>query len=485
MVWSEILLQVLLYIYLLTVIVIAYSVVMENRNPIRTLAWLVVLVALPLVGPIIYMYFGVNYRKAKILSLKGLGDKKWMEYMSESNISRLRDSEALNNPYLKNMSRLITLLHNNNKAMLTFNNHIDILNNGDETFPSIYKSILNAKKFIHIEYYIIENGKLWQKLKEILVKKAKDGVEIRFIYDDVGSWGMSKKEIRELRKSGIGIYPFLPVRFHKLANKANYRNHRKIIIIDGEVGFVGGLNFADRYIDGLPKIGIWRDTHIKITGESVRNINVVFLTDWYFVCQELLLDKEQYLIDHDKDIGGVITQVISSGPDSDWASIRQAYFAMINMAKEHVYISSPYFMTGDAMLTAIKTAAMGGVTVRILLPYRSDTILGYWCTRSYIEEMLEAGVEIYLYKKGLNHSKLIMVDSQVASVGTANMDNRSFEQNFEVGVMIYNREVTSKLEKFFIEDISNSEKLSYNYWKFRSKKEKFKESFARLFAPLL
>ena len=358
-----------------------------------------------------------------------------------------------------------------------------MLHNGEETFQALFQALEDARKFIHLEYYIIAEGRLTARLKDILLRKAREGVEIRIIYDDVGSWSLSKEFIREVRKAGIQIYPFLPVRFH-FANKANYRNHRKIAVIDGKTGFVGGLNIADRYVDGLPHIGIWRDTHLKVEGEAVTSLQVVFLIDWYFVRQELLLNKNEYLPYIQSD-SHVLVQTVASGPDSDWASIQQTYFTLINMAKRYVFISTPYFMPGETTLNSLKTAAMSGVDVRLLLPHKSDSRLTHWCTRSYVQELLEAGVKIYWYRKGINHSKVIIVDGQVASVGTANMDLRSFEQNFEVSLIIYDREVVKELATDFIKDLQDSTNEVIQKWKFRSKKEQLYESVARLFAPLL
>ena len=322
------------------------------------------------------------------------------------------------------------------------------------------------------------------RLKEILLQKAAEGVEVRVIYDDVGSWSLSKSYLRELREAGIQIFPFLPVRFHHFANKANYRNHRKIAVIDGEVGFVGGLNIADRYMDGVAEIGVWRDTHLRVVGEVVTSLQVIFLIDWYFVRRELLLDKDEYL-PYVRTEGNVVVQAVTSGPDSDWASIQQAYFTLINMAKKYVFISTPYFMPGETTLNCLKTAAMSGVDVRILLPHKSDSWLTHWCTRSFAEELLEAGVRIYWYQKGINHSKVIVVDGIVASVGTANMDLRSFEQNFEVSLIIYDREVVKRLAADFIEDLKVSSEGTIQRWKFRPKRNKVRESIARLFAPVL
>lgn len=457
---------------------------MENRSPVRTLAWMLVLSLIPGIGLLFYIYFGMNYRRIKMFSMKGLGDFKWLQYMSEDQKQRIKKTELLKREDMETVQRLMTLLLNNSKALLSRNNTVDILNNGEETFKAIFLAISKAKKYIHLEYYIIEKGELGERLKNVLIKKATEGVEVRVIYDDVGSWKLPKSYIREMQAAGIQIYPFLPVRFPLFTNKVNYRNHRKIVVVDGEVGFLGGLNFADRYLHGLPGIGIWRDTHLKVRGEAVTSLQVVFLIDWYFVRQELLLNKEAYLPNKGAE-GSVIMQAVSSGPDSDWTSIQQAYFTLINMAKKYVFISTPYFMPGETTINSLKTAAMSGVDVRIMIPYKSDSLLTYWCTRSYVEELLEAGVRVFRYRKGFNHSKLIIVDGLVSSVGTANMDIRSFEQNFELNMIIYDRNVSRKLATDFMNDLKGSGEISIQQWKFRPKKDKIKESLARLFAPLL
>ena len=482
--WSVIVIYTLIVLYLLTVLMVAFNIVLENRNPVRTLAWVAGLLFVPLVGMIFYLYFGVNYRKIKMFSMKGLGDMKWLQYMSEDQKQRIQKTEFLKKEDMKDVRKLMTLLLNNSKALLTRYNKVDILKNGEETFPAIFTALGRAKRFIHLEYYIIEAGELATRLKDILIAKAKSGVEVRVIFDDVGCWSLPKTYIREMRAAGIQIYPFLPVRFHRIADKANYRNHRKIIVIDGETGFVGGLNFADRYMNGLPGIGIWRDTHLRVKGEAVTSLQIVFLIDWYFVRQELLLNKEDYM-PYKKEDGNVIVQTVASGPDSDWASIQQAYFTLINTAKKYVFISTPYFMPGETTLNCIKAAAMGGIDVRILLPHKSDSWLTQWCSRSYVEELLEAGVKVYWYQKGINHSKVIVVDGMMASVGTANMDMRSFDENFEVNLIIYDRNVAKNLAASFVEDMRDSVEESIHKWKFRPKRQKIRESVARLFAPLL
>mgnify|MGYP001041280876 CR=1 FL=1 len=484
MAWTTIVFYIIITLYVITVIGVMYTIIMENRSPVRTLAWMLVLSLIPGIGLLFYIYFGMNYRRIKMFSMKGLGDFKWLQYMSEDQKQRIKKTELLKREDMETVKRLMTLLLNNSKALLSRNNTVDILNNGEETFKAIFLAISKAKKYIHLEYYIIEKGELGERLKNILIKKATEGVEVRVIYDDVGSWKLPKSYIREMQAAGIQIYPFLPVRFPLFTNKVNYRNHRKIVVVDGEVGFLGGLNFADRYLHGLPGIGIWRDTHLKVRGEAVTSLQVVFLIDWYFVRQELLLNKEAYLPNKGAE-GSVIMQAVSSGPDSDWTSIQQAYFTLINMAKKYVFISTPYFMPGETTINSLKTAAMSGVDVRIMIPYKSDSLLTYWCTRSYVEELLEAGVRVFRYRKGFNHSKLIIIDGLVSSVGTANMDIRSFEQNFELNMIIYDRKVSRQLATAFINDLKGSGEISIQQWKFRPKKDKIKESLARLFAPLL
>jgi cardiolipin synthase len=403
--------------------------------------------------------------------------------MSQDQKLRLEKSRFLQDERIHEKKNIMTLLLNNSKALLSGYNRVEVLNDGKETFTSIFKALRKAKDHIHLEYYIIEDGELASELLNILVEKAKSGVEVRVIYDDVGSWKLSKKYVETLEEAGVKVQAFLPVRFPILTSRVNYRNHRKIIVIDGTTAFVGGLNFADRYLYGVPEIGVWRDTHLKINGEAASSLQIVFLIDWYFVRQEVLLN-DKYL-PNKKVKEKCLLQITASGADSDWASIMQAYFSAITSAKRNVYISSPYFMPNGSILMALKTSAMSGVDVRILIPFKSDSFMTYWGTLSYIGELLEAGVRIFFYKAGFNHSKIMMVDGIMATVGTANMDVRSFEQNFEVNALIYDEKITLKLRERFLEDLKHSEEIELNNWENRSKSQKIKESVARLFTPLL
>ncbi len=474
---------ILAIVYALTIVATIVIVLLENRSPLRTISWILVLIFLPIFGFIVYLVFGQNFRKRKMFNMKGLGDLKWLQTISHAQKLRLEKNHFLQDKQIHKKKNIMTLLLNNSKALLNGYNKVQILNDGKETFPAIFEALKKAKDHIHLEYYIIEEGELASQLLEILIEKAREGVEVRVIYDDVGSWKLRKKFVSRLRNSGVKIQAFFPVRFPVLTSRVNYRNHRKIIVIDGTTAFVGGLNFADRYLHGIPKIGIWRDTHLRLEGQAASSLQIVFLVDWYFVRQEVLLHKK-YLPNF-KESEKCLVQITASGPDSDWASILQAYFAAITSAKQSVYISSPYFMPNSSILMALKTSAMSGVDVRILIPCKSDSIMTYWGSLSYIEELLEAGVKVYFYRAGFNHSKIMIVDDILSTIGTANMDVRSFEQNFEVNALIYDKKNSMELKNRFLEDLTQSDQLVYENWKKRPKLQKIKESVARLFTPLL
>jgi cardiolipin synthase len=471
-------------LYVLVVILVVVLIILENRSPLKSIAWILVLVLIPVGGFILYLIFGQNYRKQKMFSRKGLGDLKWLQLMSEDQKNLLTKQDLIDEYGIEKYKHIMTLLLNNSKALVARYNNVDILNDGEQTFNSIFEEIEKAKHSINLQSYIIEEGRIVDRLFELLVAKAKEGVEVRIIYDGVGSIGLRRKTIKRLRTAGIKIYPFLPVSFPYFTHKSNYRNHRKIVVIDGKVGFVGGLNFADRYVDGLKGIGCWRDTHLKIEGEATRHLQLVFLIDWYFVSQEVLIDKTRYMPEF-KVENECLVQLAVSGADSDWASILQAYFVAITSAKKYVYLSTPYFMPGPSMMMAIKTASMRGVDVRILVPYKSDSFFSYWCTNSYIQELLDVNVKVYRYKKGFNHSKIMMIDDTVSSVGTANLDTRSFEQNFEVNALLYNENLCKELVLSFKNDLEDSKLIIPKEWALRPRKVKILESFIRLFSPLL
>ncbi|MBK5203073.1 MAG: cardiolipin synthase [Prolixibacteraceae bacterium] len=470
-------------IYIITVVFIAVFIILENRSPLKTVSWVLVILLLPIAGIIFYMFFGQEYRKKKMFSHKGLKNIERIKEITQKQLNKLPANIGSFGHDIYEKRHLINLLMANDNAFLSDNNEVTVLKNGDECFPSIFQAIEKAKHHIHLEYYIIGDDKIGNQLRELLIRKAREGVEVRVIYDDVGTWKLSKKYIRSLKEAGVMIDCFIKVRFPLLTSKANYRNHHKIIIIDGEIGFVGGLNMADRYLYGLKNLGIWRDTHLMIKGTGTVGLQSVFAADWYFVSKELLNNKDYFHTS--PKTKGKLVQIVSSGPDSDWKSISQAYLLAISSAQEKVYIATPYLIPNTEINSALKIAALSGIDIRILLPEKSDTIIPSWSTKSYIEELLYSGVKIYFYQPGFMHSKLLMVDGIFSSVGSANFDLRSMETNFEVNAMVYDKETFNTLESQYMKDLSQSREIILSEWKQRSKWEKIKESFARLLSPLL
>jgi cardiolipin synthase len=470
-------------LYLLTVIFIAVLIILENRNPVKTISWILVLVLLPIVGIVIYLFFGQEYRKSKMYSRKGLKDLEKLRNLTLEQLDNLPKNHFQISERLYSKKRLINLLLSNSNAILTSNNEVTVLLNGKETFPEIFKAIEQAKHHIHLEYYIVENDRIGNYLRELLIQKAREGVEVRFIYDDVGSWELKRKFLRSMSDAGVMVDCFMRVRFPNLTSKVNYRNHRKILVVDGEAAFLGGLNFADRYEDGVPEIGPWRDTHLKVIGGAATALQIIFMADWYFVSKEIF-KGDQYFKPFESGSGKLV-QISASGPDSDWESIGQAYFSAIASATDNVFISTPYLMPTSDIVTALKTSALGGIDVRIIVPGLSDAIFPKWGTNSYIEELLESGVKIYFYKAGFTHSKVIVVDGIFSSVGTANLDFRSLETNFEVNAMIYDEEIAGILTKQFLDDQEKSEMVVLEEWIKRPRINKIKESFARILSPML
>ena len=481
----EILVVLLFVVYLATVVTTLNTILKEKRDPVKSNAWIVLIITLPYIGLVLYMLFGQNYRRRKILTRKfGVIDQ-----VHERIVKSQRDEFSLSNKIInqdiEKNRQVITLLLNNSRSPLTYNNHLEILNDGTDTFDKIIFELQNAKRFIHIEYYIIKDDEIGNTIADILIEKAQEGVEVRMIYDDVGSIGLSKQFVMKLRDGGVDVRVFLPIVLPILNSRINNRNHRKIIIIDSDKGFTGGINIADKYISGLPHLGHWRDTHLYVEGQATLSLHAVFATDWLFLTKEHLSYENHFAIDPDNIYGNKIMQIASSGPDSDWQIIMQAFFCSIAKAKNHVYISTPYFLPNAAMLTSIKVAALSGLDVRIMIPKTPDSKLVYWATCSYILELIQAKVKIYLYRPGFNHSKIIMIDSAFCSIGTANMDVRSFEANFEVSALIYDRVETVKLEKRFLKDLQECDYISEKSWLSRKKKRTIIEGIARLFTPLL
>ncbi|TLX77800.1 cardiolipin synthase [Labilibacter sediminis] len=480
---SSIIYSILIAVYAITIFMVIGVMILENRSPLKSLSWILVLFLMPGLGIVLYVFFGQNFRKQKIIRRKGLKNHEFISNIAHTQSKSLSKSGWLSNLALKEKENIVKLQLSNSNSVVTVGNKVTLLNNGDAKFAELLKELEKAQRFIHLQYYIFSNDEIGSKIKSILLKKAEEGVEVRIIVDDVGSWELKSKYFKELRKAGIEIYSFLQVQFPIFTSKVNYRNHRKIVVIDGLVGFVGGINVADRYIKGDPSYGIWRDTHIKVEGDAVNSLQNIFSIDWYFVSQVELADKKYFPVK--EPVGNKMVQISTSGPDTDWPGIMMGFFKMISTARDYVYISTPYFMPNESVSMALKTASMGGVDVRIIIPEKSDAFITKLSSMSYIKEMMLSGVKFYFYQKGFIHSKVIVSDDVVASIGSANMDFRSFEQNFEVTAFIYDKDFTLKVKETFVEDFADSDRVILSEWRKRPVKQKVKESIARLFSPLL
>jgi cardiolipin synthase len=476
-------LDVLAVLYVITVASICLMIVFENRNPVKTLSWLLVIVFVPIAGLILYIFFGRYYRKQKIYNRKSMIDISRLSDNVNLQVTSLPAVLAGESEAVRSKEHLIHLLLNNNRSLLTVDNRIGLLINGDKTFSSMKEVLASARNFIHLEVYRIEPDSLGTEFKELLKRKAGEGVKVRVIFDDVGSWNIHRAYLREMRAAGVQIFPFMPVRFPSFSSKINYRNHRKIIVVDGTTGFVGGINIADKYIHGLPDLGPWIDTHLKLEGESVAALDRVFVSDWDFVSGEEL-PPDTSLANYTKTGNRCLVQVASSGPDTDWATIMQVYFSAIATAKSTIYLTSPYFSPDESMLTALKTAALSGVDVRIIFPEKADSIITNWNTRSYISELLDAGIRVYLYEKGFIHSKYLLVDGVFSSVGSPNVDVRSFDLDFEITALVYDENFAASLGEVFSGDLKNCREIIKAEWEMRRRIDRYRESLARIFGPL-
>ncbi|MGO3719888.1 MAG: cardiolipin synthase [Mesonia hippocampi] len=385
---------------------------------------------------------------------------------------------------LKEHIKLVKLITKSAKFLPSSGNELTPLKDGKVTFDAIFKAMESATQFIHIQYYIFEDGTLAQRFLNILKQKVNEGVEVRFMYDDLGSRLLSNKYLKLLKNAGVEVFSFLPMRFGRLISSLNYRNHRKIVVVDGLVAFTGGINVSDKYIKGDAHLGVWHDMHLQLKGPIVNSLQSVFAVDWSFASGKDDILSTKYFTTH-HSAGKSIAQVVSSGPDSDFSSIHQLYFSIINRAKDYIYITNPYIIPGEALMQALQVAALSGIDVRLLLSSNSDSHLVKWTVRSYFEDFLEAGIKIYLYPDGFLHSKVIISDDELTTIGTANLDIRSFEQNYEVNVLVYEKAMTQKLKIDFLKDCEKSHQISYTNFIERPKLERLKEGIAKIFSPVL
>ena len=475
-------------------IVIAMTVihvVMDNRQPAKTMAWALVIIFVPVVGLVSYLFFGINHRKERLVSQRSL------DQLTKRSMLGFVEQQNLRVP--ERHKQLVDLFVNQSFSLPFKDNQVDIMTDGYAFFPELLRDISAARHHIHIDMYIFEDDALGQLVADALIDKARQGVTVRVIYDDVGCWKVSHAFYERMREEGIEVAAYLPVRFPSFTSKVNYRNHRKLIIIDGVTGYIGGMNIALRYVKGIASDDgnmAWRDTMLRLTGGAVYGLQRAFLIDWYFVDRTLITNRDYYpLTSHPSPLpshlspltsNNTLAQIVTSGPTNPYPEIMQGYVRIILAARRYVYIETPYFLPNEPVLFALKTAAKAGVDVRILCPIRSDARFTEWASRSYLREAHEAGMRICLYQTGFLHSKMMVCDDSVVTCGSTNVDFRSFENNFEANAFIYDEGVALRMRNVFLRDQEQSVLLSDLPARIHPKfTQRLWESLTRLLSPLL
>ncbi len=491
------------FFFLLTLIniILAFSLVfIERKNPTSTLAWMMVLLFIPGLGFILYLFFGQNLHKTKMFTLKKSEDKilKQIILRQENELENRRMN--FYDTSLAEYEDIIRMHLKSNDSFFTQNNDVEVFVDGHEKFDSLIHDIENAKKHIHLLYYIFKEDGIGKRIMELLKEKLKSGVRIKLLYDGMGSSNISEEFFEEYIKLGGQVSCFFPIRVPKFQFRLNFRNHRKIAVIDGHIAYVGGFNIGDEYLGLDKKYGYWRDTHIRITGEAVYSLQIRFLMDWNYSSSEKVKvfdsgSETAKLIKAEYDeselfpniaVGGKAgIQIVSSGPDSESEQIKHGYLKLINNARKSIFIQSPYFIPDESIIESLKIAALSGVDVRLMIPNRPDHPFVYWATLSHAASLIKSGVKLYRYEKGFLHSKTIVADAKLCSIGTANWDVRSFKLNFEVNSFIYDRKISQKLHEIYLNDLKCCTQITQEIYDRRSKKVVFKESFSRLLSSLL
>ena len=467
---------IVLVAYTVIAIVAMITVLLEHRQPAKTIAWVLVLSFLPLVGIVLYFFFGRRTRKNRHIWEKSLNQ------LTKRSMIEFAEQKQLELP--EEHKELIQLFMNQNFALPFKNNETDVYVSGYEFFPALLAEISKATHHIHIVSYIIDDDPLGRLLRDALIDKARKGIEVRLLFDDVGSWKTPNRFFEQMREEGIEVHPFMPVRFPAFTGKVNYRNHRKIIVIDGKVGFIGGMNLAQRYVKGHKGI-MWRDTHVKISGAAVYGLQRAFLVDWFHADRTLITDRKYYP-DTTITPNNNLIQIVTSSPTNVWEELEQGYIKILLSAKQYVYMETPYFLPTEPIFFAMRTAALSGVDVRLMVSLKTDSKLVQMASRSYLTQTIQAGVKVLCYEEGFNHTKLLVADDNVATIGSANIDFRSFENNFEANAFFYDKSMAQRIKDIFLTDETkcvplekikeiNHKSFIYRLW----------ESVVRLLSPLL
>lgn len=469
------------FIIVIANIFFSFSLIfIERKDPSTTWAWLMIMIVLPGLGFIIYLLLGQNFSRARLFK-----EKKEFDTIKRRELSKDFTSKEHEHIGGEQYLDLIRMNYTHSGAKCTYNNEVDVYYNGVDKFAQLIKDLKNAKKFIHIQYYIIRPDRLGKKIMSILEEKAAEGVEVRFLVDSMGSYKVTRRSLRNFTKNGGKFEIFFPGIFPHVNTRINYRNHRKMVIIDGEYGYIGGFNVGDEYINENKHIGFWRDTHIRIRGEAVNDLTNRFLLDWCYASGEEIEDFSKFYPKNPIRDGDIAIQIVTSGPDHNEEYIKNAYMKMINNAKKYVYLETPYFVPDSPMLEALKLSALSGVDVRLIIPGKPDHIFMKWAASAYIGDLLNAGAKVYLYQNGFIHAKTIVADGKVCTVGTANMDMRSYSLNFEVNAFIYDDRVANNLETQFFKDIEDCKVMTKEEYDKRSITLRIRESIIRLISPIL
>jgi len=469
------------FIIVIANIFFSFSLIfIERKDPSTTWAWLMIMIILPVFGFIIYLLLGQNFSRARLFK-----EKKEFDTIKRRKLSKDFTSKEHEHIGGEQYLDLIRMNYTHSGAKCTYNNEVDIYYNGVDKFKQLIKDLKNAKKFIHIQYYIIRPDRLGKKIMSILEEKAAEGVEVRFLVDSMGSYKVTKRSLKNFTKNGGKFEIFFPGILPHVNTRINYRNHRKMVIIDGEYGYTGGFNVGDEYINENKHIGFWRDTHIRIRGEAVNDLTNRFLLDWCYASGEEIDDFSKFYPKNPIRDGDIAIQIVTSGPDHNEEYIKNAYMKMINNAKKYVYLETPYFVPDAPMLEALKLSALSGVDVRLIIPGKPDHVFMKWAASAYIGDLLNAGAKVYLYQNGFIHAKTIVADGKVCTVGTANMDMRSYCLNFEVNAFIYDDRVANNLETQFFKDIEDCKVMTKEEYDKRSIALRIRESIIRLISPIL
>ena len=470
---------IFLLIYIMVIVSIIVTILMDNRQPAKTMAWVMVLLFVPVAGIILYIFFGQNTRKMRFISqrsLDQLSKRQMLEFVEQREL-RMPDK----------FQSLVRLFTNQSLALPFKDNEAEFYTDGYQFFPALLQAISRARHHIHLETYIFDDDPLGRLIADALIQKAKEGVEIRVIYDDVGCWRVPSAFFESMKKAGIDVCAFMPVKFPAFTSKVNYRNHRKVCVIDGIEGFTGGMNIALRYVKGMRNGTLpWRDTHMRLRGSIVYALQRAFLVDWYFVDRTLVTNRKYYPPMPWNISNDCLAQMVTSSPIAPWPDIMQGYVRILLEAKSYVYMESPYFLPTEPVLFAMRTAALAGVDVRLMVPRHSDSHLLEWASLSYVVETLAAGVKIKLYEGGFNHSKLLVADDEVSTCGSTNIDFRSFENNFESNVFFYDRQMALRIKELYMADEAQSVDFNdVDTLRHRPYLHRLTESLFRLLAPLL